>query len=127
MPHEERLRQCEESWDDFKTHKAESVIVRSDVTKHNEQILTLNRAHEATMQDIKDIKHDLSSIKADILGIKIWILGGVLGIAVTFAVPMYGLISANGEVKEKIFRLEKLHPYGSMVSTQGTIMPMEGK
>jgi len=120
MTHEARLPQCEQFQCEMKQtitdHIRESVPVRSNVDKHNEQILTLNKAHEAVMADIKDIKDEQKLIRNDILGIKIWLLGGVLSLAVIFAIPMFQLSAMTGEMKEKINRLEMLHPFGSPVS-----------
>ena len=66
MPHEEPLPQCEKVHCEMKhtieKHIDESGPVRSDVAKHNEQILTLGKAHEASMQDISDIKKEIKDI-----------------------------------------------------------------
>ena len=63
MSHEDPLPQCVEAHHDFKKHVDESTRFRHDVTKHDEQILTLNKAHEAVMEDIKGIKKTLEDIQ----------------------------------------------------------------
>ena len=69
--HEERLPECKEIQCEMKhqitRHIDESIPVRENVAKHNEQIITLNKAHEATMQDIKDIKQALVRLERMIL------------------------------------------------------------
>jgi hypothetical protein len=125
VSHEEPLAQCQVNWELVKDHLKDSTSVRSKVDTASQQIVTLEKARLDTMEDIKAIRTELQGIRTDvtsgILGIRIWILGGVLGMIVSFAVPMYGLISSNGEMKEKVYRLERLHPYGSQVTSQGEI------
>ena len=117
MMHEERLPVCELFQCDIKrtmeNHIMESVPIRDNVSKHCEQILTLNKAHEGVMQDIKDIKDDLKVIREAITGLKVWILtSAVAGLISLIAVALY----YGGDKKQievntrRLDTLEEMHP-----------------
>jgi hypothetical protein len=94
--HDEPLPQCKKLHEDFYKHAEESTSFRNTVVKHDEQVLTLNRAHEASMEDIREIKEDIKGLRCDILGIKIWVLVGALTTMTTFAIPTAMLFYDSG-------------------------------
>jgi hypothetical protein len=87
-------------------HINESVPVRDSVAKSAQQIITLERAHEATMADIRVIKDDISAIKTDIkdltASVKIWVLSGICGTIMAFAVPTMMLFYNAGRMQMQV-------------------------
>jgi hypothetical protein len=95
-------------------HIDESVPVREGVAKHGNQIITLEKAHEATMADIRVIKDDISAIKTDIkdlnASVKIWVLSGICGTIMAFAVPTMMLFYNAGRMQMQLdVNTEKWH------------------
>ena len=115
--HEEPLPECKVKWEEVKKHHDDSVGVRTSVDKSGQQILTLEKAHEATMQDIKEIKSSIVSINKRIddgfSGIKIWILtAAVSGLIVLVGEALYfgGVVKQIDVNTLRLNVLEELHP-----------------
>lgn len=110
MSHDERLPECKEIQCEMKDciakHIAESVPVRSDVEKHNHQILTLMESRASTMADIKDIKTEISCINRNIeslnASVKIWVLSGICGTVMAFAIPTMVLFYNAGQMAKQV-------------------------
>lgn len=110
MTHSERLPECEAFQCNMKEtvgkHIDESIPVRADVEKSKNQILTLEKAHEACMIDIADIKKDIVVIKQEIRDlsgdVKIWVLSGVVGTVVAFAIPTMTLFYNAGQMSKQL-------------------------
>lgn len=99
------LPQCLEKWKAVEGHLAESPHFRSIVDKGEEQILTLNRAHAITMEDIKDIKKCLSDIK-------IWILtSAVAGLIILLGEAIY----FGGQMKQLEINTDEIHELRDIV------------
>jgi len=123
MTHEVPLPECKVNWEQVRKHHEESVGVRSQVDKNGQQILTIERALESHMQDIKDINTNVANIKLDValtreevknavLGIKVWVLGGMLlGILTLATAIVCGLIffgENKNQIQVKTKRLDKI-------------------
>lgn len=121
--HDEPLPQCQVKWDEVKKHHEESIGVRTSVDKSAQQIFTLEKAHEGVMQDIRDIKNNITEIKTTLSDvkndIKVWVLGGIVGAMIVFSLPILSLFQSIGRTEEKIYRIEKLHPYGTALTPNG--------
>jgi hypothetical protein len=106
MSEHEVAQLCKEKFRQMDEHIAESPKFRDSVIKHDTQIMTLEKAHEATMADIQTIKHDLGVIKEDIkdLGasVKIWVLSGIVGTVMAFAIPTMMLFYNAGQMSKQI-------------------------
>lgn len=88
--HDAPLPQCEQRWKDVDTHLQDSGRVRSNVDKSCQQILTLEKAHEATMADIREMRDDIKIIRNDIWGLKVFILcSAISGLVTLVGVSVY--------------------------------------
>lgn len=115
--HEDRLPQCEVFQADIAKkvdkHVEESGPVRLDVQRHDNQIVTLEKAHEETMKDIREIKDDLKKVRDNIWAIKVWILSAaVAGLMVLLGEALYfgGYIKQADMDSQRILSLEEMHP-----------------
>jgi hypothetical protein len=116
MTHTERLPECEEFQCNIakkvEKHIDESMTYRSRSDTQAHQILTLEKANEVVMQDIRDIKLDIKEINAAIANIeknqetsmrdvKIWILGGMIAGIFSLTVSIIcGLVWIGGIAKQ---------------------------
>lgn len=99
--------------EEVSSHIRESVPVRLLVQKHEDQILTLNKAHDRTMEDIQEIKDDMKLLRSDILGIKVWILSAaVAGLLVVAGEALYfgGFLNQINVSAQDIKELKDMHP-----------------
>lgn len=101
MAHETPLDVCAEKWKSVDNHLKESVSVRSVVDKSGQQILTLEKAHEQTMEDIKGIYEKLTEISITVQGsfnkLQIWILtAAIMGLMTVIG----GLMYFSGQMKQ---------------------------
>jgi hypothetical protein len=106
--HDNPLPQCEQRWKDVDRHMTDSLPVRTAVDKSCQQILTLERAHEATMSDIREMKDDIKVIRNDIWGLKVFILcSAISGLVSLLGVSVYyGGDKRHIEINTK--RLDKI-------------------
>jgi hypothetical protein len=106
MSDHEISKLCEEKFRHLDEHIKEAPAFRDAVTKHQGQILTLEKAHEATMADIREIKADVSTIKADMkdlmASVKIWVLSGIVATVMAFAVPTMMLFYNAGRMQQQL-------------------------
>ena len=106
MSEHELNKLCLEKFRQVDEHIADAPIFRDKVTKHDNQIMTLERAHEATMADIREIKSDITIIKENIkdLGasVKIWVLSGIVGTVMAFAIPTMVLFYNAGQLAKQV-------------------------
>lgn len=97
---------CKEKFRQLDEHVMESPKFRDAVTKHDNQIVTLEKAHEATMADIQQIKKDIGDIKGDIKelnsSVKIWVLSGICGTIMAFAIPTMMLFYNAGRMQQQL-------------------------
>lgn len=99
----EKFRALKEQVDN---HVSEAPLFRDKATKAEAQILTLEKAQEATMQDIRDIKQELKDIK-------IWILSAaVAGLLVLVGEALYfgGVLKQVDVNTNSLKTLEEMHP-----------------
>ena len=91
---------------DLDKHMDEAPCFRDKVVKHENQILTLEKANVNTMEDIAKIKTTLSEMKDDIrdLGgdVKVWVLSGIASTVVVFAVPTLTLFYNAGQIAKQM-------------------------
>ena len=93
-PEHERNETCKKEFDSLheiiNRHVEQSIPFRETQIQHNEQILTLNKAHAQNMESIKEIQINISLIKESITGLKVWILtSAVAGLITLLGVAMY--------------------------------------
>jgi hypothetical protein len=97
---------CIEKFRQLDEHVKDSPGVRDAVTRHNNQIVTLEKAHEATMADIREIKKDIGTINEGIKdlnsSVKIWVLSGIVGTVMAFAIPTMMLFYNAGQMNRQI-------------------------
>lgn len=110
--HENPLPQCDMLRKAIEEHLSESKPVRLLVQKHEDQILTLNKAVDSSMSDIKEIKETLFDIEKKVdrsnNEIKIWILT----MAVSSLVALLGVATYYGgdkqQLKDNTRRLDRI-------------------
>lgn len=94
-------------------HIAESPQFRDMVVRHDSQILTLEKAQGAILEDIRDIRNDLKCITVDVSDIKleqskmvrdvkIWILGGMLAGIFSLGISVFAGLIAIGESRKQL-------------------------
>ena len=106
MSEHELSKLCVEKFRQIDEHIKDSPAVRDSVTKHGSQILTLEKAHTDTMENIKEIKGDISVIKADMkdlmASVKIWVLSGIVATVAAFAIPTMMLFYNAGRMQQQL-------------------------
>ena len=97
---------CLEKFRQIDEHISDAPRFRDSVTKHDNKIITLEKAHVDTMTDIKEIKGDIIIIKENIkdLGasVKIWVLSGIVGTVMAFAIPTMMLFYNAGQMSKQL-------------------------
>ena len=115
---------CVEKFRHMDEHIKDAPAFRDAVTKHQGQITTLEKAHEATMADIREIKSDISTIKTDIkdlnASVKIWVLSGIVATVMAFAIPTMMLFYNAGRMQQQLdTNTDRWNKVISMSNTQG--------
>jgi hypothetical protein len=77
----ERDEICIEKFKQMDEHIKDSVPFREAVTKHNEQVLALERAHMVMVQDVKEIKEAIARLERTVMYAAIAGLMTLVGIA----------------------------------------------
>jgi len=110
MGEHEILPHCVEKWKSVDTHLTESPHFRTVVEKGEEQILTLNKAHAQTMEDIKDIKLSLVKLErsfADrINNLQMWIMSSAIA---GLLVVIGGLLYFGGQMRQLEINTKDIH------------------
>jgi hypothetical protein len=110
MSHSERLPECEAFQCNMKSaieeHFKESIPVRRDVDVGKSQIITLEKAHEATMQDIRDIKESIIRLERTVL------YSAISGLMVLVGVSLWlGGDKRQVEINtQRLSIIEEMHP-----------------
>lgn len=106
MSEHEMAQLCVEKFRQMDEHIKDAPQFRDSVTKHAEQITTLEKAHVDTMADIREIKSDISVIKSDIkdltASVKIWVLSGIVGTVMAFSIPTMMLFYNAGRMQQQL-------------------------
>jgi hypothetical protein len=123
MSDHELSQLCAEKFRHMDEHMKDAPDFRDSVTKHQGQILSLEKAHEATMADIREIKGDISTIKADMkdlmASVKIWVLSGIVTTVMAFAIPTMMLFYNAGRMQQQLdTNTERWNKVISMNNTQ---------
>jgi hypothetical protein len=108
-----RHKVCSDATDiKLNDHLRMSVDRIEKMVKHDNQILSLERAHLDVMEDLKSIKQDIKEINKDIFDIKTaqkttsaeiknWILIGIItGVSALSGTIIFGLISVGSMSKQ---------------------------
>jgi len=124
MSDHEVAQLCKEKFRQFDEHITDSPVFRDKVTKHDGQIITLEKAHESTMADIQEIKRDIGTIKTDIkdlnASVKIWVLSGIVATVMAFAIPTMMLFYNAGRMQQQLdTNTDRWNKVISMNNTQG--------
>jgi len=97
---------CAEKFRHMDEHIKEAPEFRDSVTKHQGQILSLEKANESIMVDIKEIKETIGEIKTDIkdlnASVKIWVLSGIVTTVMAFAIPTMMLFYNAGRMQQQL-------------------------
>ena len=106
MSEHELNKLCLEKFRQVDEHISDSPRFRDSVTKHDNQIVTLEKTREESMADIREIKSDISTIKTDIkdlnASVKIWVLSGIVATVMAFAIPTMMLFYNAGRMQQQL-------------------------
>lgn len=104
--HDEPLPQCLQFHKDFAEHKRDSEHFRSEVSKHSQQVLTLEQAKVYQMETIDEIKKDISTIKTTLSTLssdmKVWVMASFVTTIAVFAIPTFSLFYDAGQKSKQI-------------------------
>jgi hypothetical protein len=87
-------------------HVKTSVERVEKMVRHDEQIITLEKANVAIMEDLKSIRTEISGINISIkdlqASMKIWVLSGICGTVLVFSIPTMTLFYSAGQMSRQI-------------------------
>ncbi len=104
--HDEPLPQCLQFHKDFADYKKDAEPFRSEVSKHSQQLITLEQAKMYQMETIDAIKEDIGAIRTTLSTLssdmKVWVMGGFVATVALFSIPTFSLFYDAGQKSKQI-------------------------